>query len=174
MPDPLHPLVVHLPLALALLLPALLIAVWIGQARGRWPESVALLVVGLQLLLALGAFAALRTGEAEEELLEDHLPREALHDHEELGERFAWASLGALGFGLLPLLVKPRRLRTWLRGVALIAALAVAGLGVATGKAGGELVWRHDAAGLRLEATGAARPAAAWPAGGNETGDDGH
>jgi len=160
LPDPLHPLIVHLPLALALLAPPALAAVWIGQARGRWPESVALLVVGLQLLLALGAFAAVRSGGREEERLEDRLPRAALHEHEERGEAFAWTSLAALGIGLLPLLVQREKLRPWLRGAALAAALAAAGLAVATGEAGGELVWRHDAPGLRFEAVGLARPTA--------------
>lgn len=167
LPDPLHPAVVHLPLALAFLLPLIAAAIWLGQSRLRWPENLGLLVVGLQLLLTLSSFAVLKTGEIEDELIGDRLPHAALHEHEEAAEVFAWATLGALALSLLPLLLEQRRLRILLSSAALVAMIVVAGLAVKTGKAGGELVYDHDAPGLRLEARGLDRPATVWPDGGD-------
>lgn len=172
LPDPLHPALVHLPLALAILLPAIVVVVWLGRAKGRWPASLGLLVVGLQLVLSLTAFVAVRTGSAEEELLEDRLPRAALHEHEEAAETFAWATLVALAIGLLPMVVDRPAFRPWLTGLTLAATLVVAGLAVKTGEAGGELVWTHDAPGLRLEARGLERPAPVWPGSTGQDADD--
>jgi hypothetical protein len=60
-PDPLHPAVVHLPIALAVLMP-LLAAAWIAAiAKGFLPARAWLAVVVLQVLLGASAWLAVET-----------------------------------------------------------------------------------------------------------------
>ncbi len=144
-PLPWHPKLVHLPLALAFLVPALGVLLWIATARSWLPRRAWLLYVLAQLGLLLGAWAASATGEEDEDLVERFVPEAALEAHEEAAEAFLWAGALALGGGLLPLLV-PRRRVGPAAGAAIAAAAVVAALAARTGEAGGELVYRHGAA----------------------------
>jgi hypothetical protein len=120
-PLPWHPKLVHLPLALAFLVPALGVLLWIATARSWLPRRAWLLYVLAQLGLLLGAWAASATGEEDEDLVERFVPEAALEAHEEAAEAFLWAWALALGGGLLPLLVPRRRV-----GPAAGAAIAAA------------------------------------------------
>jgi uncharacterized membrane protein len=142
---PWHPKLVHLPLALAFLVPALGVLLWIATARGWLPRRAWLLFVLAQLGLALGAWAASATGEEDEHLVERFVPEAALETHEEAAEAFLWGGALALGVGLLPL-VAPRRRVGPAAGAAIAAAAVVAGLAVRAGEAGGALVYRYGAA----------------------------
>ena len=67
---PLHPAIVHLPLGLAFLMPALALgfgwALWTGRIRARaW-----IAIVALQAVLLGGGLAAMNTGEREEDRVE--------------------------------------------------------------------------------------------------------
>ena len=141
---PLHPLVVHFPIVLAVLLPiSAIVALWaIGKgttARRAWAVPVALAVA-----LALGSFAATRTGEQEEEVVEEVVAESAIHDHEEAGERFLVLSgvlLAIIAAGLVRGTVgRAARLLGTVGAVALVAAA------VQVGHSGGSLVYRHGAA----------------------------
>ena len=147
LPEPLHPMTVHLPLALAALMPLVALASVVAGWRG-WlaPRPVWWGVVTLQAILVLSAFVAVRTGENEEDRVEKVAPRAAVHDHEESAEQFRNAAVGTLVVALAAALLRretPRRL---------LAALAIAAMGLTlllawrTGTAGGELVYRHGAA----------------------------
>jgi uncharacterized membrane protein len=144
---PWHPLIVHLPLALALLMPLLaaaaLLAWWRRWAPGR-PLWAA--VVALQALLLGAGLAAQRSGEQEEERVEAVVAADLIEQHEEAAEVFVIAAGVVLGFALTGLLVPGERAR---RGVALVAAagtVVVLGLAYRVGRAGGELVYVHGAA----------------------------
>jgi hypothetical protein len=89
---------------------------------------------------------AINTGGSEEERVEQVVPRSALHRHEEVAEQFAWASGAACVLSALVLLGHRRSTEGALTAAAVIATLAVAGLGVRVGHAGGELVYGHNAA----------------------------
>lgn len=160
LPEPLHPMTVHVPLALAALMP-LLALVALGAAWRGWlaPRPAWWGVVALQAMLALSAFVAVRTGENEEDRVEKVAPRAAVHDHEEAAEQFRNSAVGTLVVALAAGWLRretPRRL---------LAALAIAAMGMTlvlawrTGTAGGELVYRHGAA----EAYRTAAPAPAPP-----------
>lgn len=156
---PLHPAIVHLPLALALLAPVVLgglaVALWRGTL-GRRGWTVAIAVQGL---LVLTGIMALRTGEADEERAEQVVPGAALEAHEERGEQFVLAAgAGLILAGLA--LAGPHRSRRWVAAGAAASTLVTAGLGLATGQAGGELVYRHGAAAAYARAPGAAPPLA--------------
>ena len=144
LPDPLHPAVVHMPVALAVLMP--LVAL-IAAAAIRWkvvPLHTWVAVVLLQALLVGSGWMALETGEEQEERVERIVAERHIERHEEAAERFQLAAAVALGVvaaGLLPGVVG---------GVTRVASIAIAlvvlAAGVQVGHSGGELVYRHGAA----------------------------
>ena len=68
-------------------------ALWTGRIRPRaW-----LTVVAFQALLLGSGLVATRTGEAEEERVENVVQESALHHHEELADQFVWAAGLTLG-----------------------------------------------------------------------------
>lgn len=142
---PLHPKIVHLPIALAILMPLLsggvLLAIW----RDWLPQRTWSLVFAGQLMLVGSGVLAMRSGEGDEERVERIVPELALEQHEEAGERFVWAGGVLLGLALLPLLLRNRR-ACLVTGAAMLAGtVAVLGLGYQVGQKGGELVYGHNA-----------------------------
>ena len=143
---PLHPAVVHLPLAIAILMPLVASgfawALWTGRVRPRaW-----LAVVALQALLLGSGLVATRTGEAEEERVENVIQESALHRHEALADQFVWSGGFTLVLAGLVLVVRrPAAVRALASGV-VASTLVVAALGLRVGHAGGELVYVHGAA----------------------------
>lgn len=141
---PLHPALVHIPVGLSLAMPFLAIALAVAIWRGMLPRRALAVVVGLQLLLASTAFAAMRAGHADEQRAERVAPREAIHEHEEAGERVVWSSIAVLALSAAAAFVPTRR-------VGLLAALTAAGtvvvaaLAVDAGRKGGALVFRYGA-----------------------------
>lgn len=153
---PLHPMIVHLPLALAGLVPVLALVALGTLLLRRRARGLFVAVVGLQLLLALGAVAALRSGEAEEEKVEVAVSEAALHEHEEAAETFVAAAWIALGVSLVPAVWANRRGIAASGAVATLAATAVVLLlGVRVGEAGASLVYRHGAASVYAADAGA-------------------
>jgi uncharacterized membrane protein len=148
---PIHPAIVHVPLVLALLSPIVLI--WIawhawraGATRRTWAAALA-----LQAAIVAGGLAALRTGEAEEHRVEAVVLEEHVEAHERRAQVFvvgAAAVLVLAGVGF----AAPRVTRVLLPPT-LLAAVVVALLGVITGHAGGELVYRHGAASVYQDGT---------------------
>ena len=145
-PLPLHPALVHLPLGLAVVVPLVAIgfawALWTGRVRA----SAWLAVVGLQALLFGSGLLSMRTGSAEEDRVDAIVPESAIHQHEEAAEQFVWASGAGLVLVGLVLIVRRPTASHALMLTAVAATVAVAGLGLAAGHAGGQLVYVHGAA----------------------------
>jgi uncharacterized membrane protein len=144
LPDPLHPAVVHLPIALAVLIPVLGAAWILSIAKGFLPARAWLVVVALQLLLAASAWVATETGEAEEERVERVIAERYIEPHEEAAEWFliaAGVAVLVMAAGLLP-----NRLGRIGRVIGTLASLGVLAAAVSVGHSGGELVYRHGAA----------------------------
>lgn len=158
---PLHPAIVHLPLGLAILMPLLAAgfawALWSGRVRSRaW-----IAVVALQALLVGSGMLAMNTGEADEDRVEAVVQKSAIHQHEELAEQFVWTA-GATLFltGVVLLFRQPKATRA-LTALSVVGTIAVAGMALRVGHAGGQLVYAHGAASAY---TGAAKASAAPPA----------
>ena len=143
-PQPLHPAVVHLPIALTVLVPIFAVGSLITIKRGAralraWSVTAALLAA-----LSLSAWVALETGEDQEDKVEAVVPHRAFENHEESAERFFTLSLVVLGIGALGL--ASGKVGTIARYAASASTLALVVVGYNVGRSGGDLVYEHGAA----------------------------
>lgn len=141
-----HPKLVHLPIALGLLMPLVSGGVLLAWWRRWLPSGTWSIVLGLQVLLLASGLLAKRTGETEEDRVEQIVSAAAIHAHEEAAEVFVLGSglvlltmAGALGLA-------KSKAGLPLAGVSVLGSLVVLGLGARCGQAGGELVYKHGAA----------------------------
>ncbi|MCP3959504.1 MAG: hypothetical protein GY719_16780 [bacterium] len=157
--DPIHPMIVHLPLALAVLMPVLATAAFMAWWR-EWLSGrrVWVAVLAIQLCLVATGFAALRSGEADEERVEAVVDEWALESHEEAAEAFVTAATLVLCFFVAPLVLPSEGLRRKAAAAVAAATLVVTAFAVRTGKAGGDLVYRHGA-GIVYQADASGPPA---------------
>lgn len=141
-----HPRIVHLPIALGLIMPLLASGLVIAWWRQWLPARVWVIAIGFQALLLLSGVMALRSGEAEEERVEQVVPERFIEAHEESAESFVWASGIVLGVMLISLAMIRKRAGLPLAALASVGTLIVFGLGFQTGQEGGALVYKHGAA----------------------------
>jgi uncharacterized membrane protein len=142
---PLHPALVHVPLGLAFVLPLVAIGISVAFWRDRLPRSAFAILAALQLVLAGSGLAAMAAGDREQRRVEKVVGKRVVHDHEERAEAFVWAAfaVAALAAGLL---LVPARAVGAVAALTVAGTFAVAALALATGKAGGEIVYRHGGA----------------------------
>lgn len=144
-PFPLHPALVHLPLGLAFILPALAL----GFAWAAWKNPLKrrawILIVVLQAVLLGAGFLAMNTGEREGERIERAVPKAAIERHEELAEQFLWATGITLVVAASALVFRRPAAVRILTGSAVVGALLVAAAALRVGHAGGQLVYVHNA-----------------------------
>jgi len=170
---PLHPAVVHIPMALAVLTPLLAIGVLAFTWRRPSRNAIVLLVAAQGLMVASG-FIAMNTGEETEEVVERVVSEGVIHEHEERAELFVWAAAAGLVVAGAALALAQKDRRSAARGAViafLAVSFAVAFLGYRTGEAGGELVYVHGAASAYTGVAGGA-PAATSPARDHDDDDD--
>lgn len=154
LPDPLHPALVHFPIALILLGTAVaVVSVFLRRWHLPW------IAAGLMILGAGGAVAATWSGEEDQEMageLNENVEG-VLDEHEEWGERARNSALVAavlaLGAALLSRSPVSGRIASV---VALCAALVSSFCVVKAGHFGGELVYKHGVGVNVLGAAGAA------------------
>lgn len=140
-----HPKVVHLPIALALLMPLVAGGLALAWGRGWLPRRAWVIAIVLQGILVGSGAVAMQTGEAEEDRVEAVVPHRAVHDHEEAAEVFIWTSAGVLGLLLLAGLMRRERVALGLAALGAVGTVAVLGLGYRVGQAGGALVYQYGA-----------------------------
>lgn len=162
---PLHPALVHLPLALAMLLPLLGVAAFIALWRDPADRRAWGVFTAGALLLAGSAFAALQTGERDEDAVEALVQHDVIHAHEELAEQFlalcvALAIIAAVALAAHKHPVPARAAAA----LAILVSAAALVQGLRTGHAGGELVYTHNAG----AAFSTAQPATGQPAAGDD------
>ena len=151
-PDPLHPAVVHFPIVFAVLLPVVTIVALVLIARGaRFRQAWALPAL-VALGLAVASFAAVRTGEAQEDRVEDAVGETPMHEHEEAAEQFLLFSLIVAGIGVIGF--ARGNVGTAARWITTAGALALAFGGYRVGSSGGELVYEHGAASVYVSGAG--------------------
>lgn len=143
LPTPLHPLIVHFPVVLAVLLPiSVLLALW-AIRRGAAPRRIWPVPLAVAVALTASTWLAVRTGEAEEDRVEPIVGERLLHEHEEAGERLLVLS------GILTLVavggLSAATAGAGARIVTLVGSAIVLVAGVQVGAKGGELVYVHGA-----------------------------
>lgn len=153
LPSPLHPLIVHMPIALTILVPLFAFGALVMIKRGARPQRAWGLAVAMLAALWVSGWVALQTGEREEEKVERVVAEGAIHTHEEAAELFLMTAgvvlvLAAAGF----LKGRPGSV---MRGVAAVGTVALIGAGYNVGTSGGKLVYREGAASAYATAAGA-------------------
>ena len=141
-----HPKVVHLPMALAILMPLITGGALFAWWRGWFDRRTWVAVVLLQAVLVGSGVAATKTGEWEEDRVEQVVAEQHIETHEEAAEAFVWASAAVLLLMALPLVLPDGRARQAASLGALLGTLIVFGFGFRAGEAGGKLVYQHGAA----------------------------
>lgn len=144
LPEPLHPVVVHFPIVLGVVLPIL--AVWaLWRMHDGAPPRVWRPVALVAVLTFVTAYAAAWTGEKEEERVEAVLATEdPLHEHEDAADLFVLVSGVVAGLTLLGLV--PGFVGRGARLLVLVGAVAGTAAVTRTGFLGGELAYQHGAA----------------------------
>jgi uncharacterized membrane protein len=157
LPDPLHPALVHLPIAFAVLAPLLAAGAALAIRSGAFASRLWIGFVLFQALLVGSAWLAVETGEREEERVERVVAERHIEEHEEAGEWFLWGAVATLlvsGTGLLKGSFGGAG-----RAATVLAAAALLAAGVRVGHSGGELVYVHGAASAYQETAPGTPPA---------------
>ncbi len=153
LPNPLHPAVVHLPIAICLLLPLFTAGAYVYVALGSRRRHAWAAVMVVHSLLVISAWAALQTGEDEEELVERVVGESYVELHEEMAEDFLYVAVIGLGVSALGLVTGRRgSIGRILYSVTTVALVAMA---IRVEASGGELVYKHGAASAYTGAAGA-------------------
>lgn len=169
---PLHPMLVHLPIALSLIVPLVAAGTLFAWHRGLLPKRAFAVAALLQVLLVGSGLVALNTGEADEERVERLVPEAALEAHEDAASTFVWAA-GAVCLLFLGASVLPDRPAARTAAIAAtVGSLAVLGFGIQVGHAGGRLVYEHGAASAYTAAASPSANAMAAPTAANAGDDD--
>jgi len=159
-PNPLHPAIVHFPIVFAVLLPLVAAGALWAARRGSAVRRAWLFPLGLAGALTLSAFVAVKSGQAQENRVEDIVGESAVHGHEEAAEVFFLLSGVVLAVAAIGM--APGAAGQAARIVATAGAIGLLAAGYRVGASGGELVYRHGAASAyAFHGGGAAMPSAA-------------
>ena len=141
-----HPKVVHVPIALAVLMPLIAGGMLVAWWRDWLPRRTWIVVVALQAMLVGSAWVSLETGEDQEDAVEKFVPEGAIDAHEDAANWFLWGSALVLVLLAVPVVVSDARGARLLALVGTVGTLVVFAMGYRVGHLGGELVYRHGAA----------------------------
>ena len=146
---PLHPVVVHFPIVLGMLLPFAALIFWWAIKEDHLHLKAWILVAALALGYGVSSYVAVEMGEEDEEKVEEVVSEKVIEEHEEAGELILWVSGSLFLFSLAGLYRK--NLHTVRLAVAILAFVAVVPL-VDAGHTGGKLVYQYGAANAHLPA----------------------
>ena len=136
---PIHPKIVHLPIALAVLMPLLSLLVLGGWWRGLLPRRAWLLVAVFQALLLVTGFMASQSGERDEERAEAVVPEAAIEAHEEAAEVFLGAAGAVLALAVVAAAVRGERAARALAAATLAGTVVGLALGYRVGEGRGDM-----------------------------------
>lgn len=142
---PVHPMVVHVPMALGVLMPVVAGALALAWWRGWLPGRAWLVAVGLQAVLLVSGLVALRTGETDEDRVERVVAERLIEAHEEAAKVFVGGSAAVLALMVAAAALARKRSGPGLAAIGALGTVVVLGLGYRTGHAGGSLVYQHGA-----------------------------
>jgi len=144
---PLHPIAVHFPIVLGVILPALALVVWWAIRKEYLQQKAWILVVFLALAYGVSSFVAVELGEEDEDKVEKVVSEKVIEEHEEAGEMIPWIASGLFLISLAGFVPKnSNRFRLALVVLSLTAIIPLAD----TGHTGGKLVYQYGAANAHL------------------------
>jgi uncharacterized membrane protein len=143
---PLHPRIVHLPVALAMLMPLVTSGLLLAWWRGWLPRRAWAVAVALQLVLVVGGIVALRTGEADSRQAETVVAESLVDAHEDAGKLLTAGAFVVLLLTAGALALKSDGAARAVAALATVGTLAVLLLAWRAGHLGGQLVYVHGAA----------------------------
>lgn len=143
-PTPLHPAIVHLPIALSILLPFFAVGALVAIRRGARPLKAWGVTTALFAALTLLSWVAVETGEQQTDRVEHVIAEAPIETHEEAAEAFLLFSLGVLGVAAIGL--TSGKIGTVARVAGTVGALALVAAGYQVGHTGGKLVYQYGAA----------------------------
>ena len=152
-PNPLHPAVVHLPIALTVMLPLFAVGALVAIRRGARPIRAWGLATALFASLTFSAWVAVETGEQTSERVERVVGEAPVESHEEAAEAFLTLSAVVLGVALVGL--RSGRLGQGARVLGTVGAVVLLIAGWRVGHTGGALVYQHGAASAFTSGPGA-------------------
>ncbi len=135
---PLHPSVVHVPLGIALVLPLVAVLMFLGILRGLLPARSWWVILVLQAVMLTAGFVAQSSGEKDEEVVEEIVPEEAIHDHETKAKQFILTMDLAVLLSIGALATAAAKVGRLVLILATLATFLTAGMAMRTGHAGGE------------------------------------
>lgn len=143
LPDPLHPALVHFPIVLMCFLPILAAASLWAIHRGTRPLTAWSVPLGVAVLLVLSAAAALKSGQAQEDRVENKVPEAVVESHEEAAEQF----LAGSGLVLIVMAIglAGGRVGRAARVLGTAGAVALVVAGYRVGHTGGRIVYGDPA-----------------------------
>lgn len=154
---PLHPSIVHLPLALTFILPAIvLIFAWAIHA-GKMSKEMWFVVIGLQILVTSTGYIALETGETDEDKVAAITGKDIIHEHEESAEIFVGMTVISLAAGIAAWFLKPE-FQDKARFALILISLIPVFFAWQTGSLGGEIVYKHGGGSAHADVREVFRP----------------
>lgn len=139
---PLHPLVVHIPIAFALTSPILGIAALVMTRRGNSSRSIWVLNVVWQVLLAASTYGAMAAGEIDRGRVEERVGKDLVDWHERAATIVLISSIASAALAALA-----AKKGGVFEGALIVLQFGILTAAVITGKLGGELVYVHGAIG---------------------------
>lgn len=145
MSAPLHPFMVHFPMALSFLMPFLVLVFAVLIKKRKMDSKAWIIIIGLQLMTTVTGYIALETGEDEEHKVAKVVSKSLIHEHEEAAEIFVSSTVMALVLGIAVFFVK-EELQFKIQLIITLLSFGSTFLAYRTGFMGGELVYVHGAA----------------------------
>ena len=141
---PLHPLIVHIPLVLAGLVPIVAGFLAYQTQRGRGSRLQWMVALALQVAIVIGALIAIDTGGDEAGVVRSVVPRDAIHEHADAAHWFEYATFATLALIAAATFLRDKRsaIVGW---VATAVAAVTVVIGIRVGHLGGKVVFEYDA-----------------------------
>ena len=142
---PFHPVMVHFPIALAFILPILILVFAFMIKSQKMTHQAWLVIIGLQVMTTVTGYVALDSGEKEEHQVATVLDKKHIHHHEESAEIFVGSTVLALVISIAAFFLR-KEIQFYVHLSVCIVTIISCFLVYKTGSSGGELVYRYGAA----------------------------
>ncbi len=142
---PVHPMIVHFPLALTFILPILILVFAFLIKTNKMSPQGWLIIIGLQLMVVATGYISLETGENEEDLVAKVLDKKLIGEHEEAAETFVGSTVIVLVLSIGVFFIRNEFQFPVKIAIALVGLVSCY-LAFLAGSLGGELVYKHGAA----------------------------